>query len=218
MSKFDIIETDDGSFTIKNQLFDETYHSVFGAISESNYVFIDAGFLCLNKKEFSVFEVGFGTGINALLSLKASVNFSKKVHYTAIEKYVVENETINKLTENFDDETDKSLFKKITNAKWNENVEISENFELLKIEADFTEYDFVDSFDLIYFDAFSFETQAEMWSEKMFKKLFDAMNENGILVTYSSKGEVKRNLRSAGFIVKRLKGFKKRHMLRAIKK
>jgi len=72
----------------------------------------------------------------------------------------------------------KSLFKKITNAKWNENVEISENFELLKIEADFTEYDFVDSFDLIYFDAFSFETQAEMWSEKMFKKLFDAMNEN----------------------------------------
>jgi len=217
LNKIEKIITQDGSFTIKSNLFEETYHSVFGAISESNHVFINAGFEYISKPEFSIFEVGFGTGINAFLSLEKSIELNKKITYSAIEKYPIPKDIIQDYSLSLKNDNQKSNFQKINDSKWEEKIDINKNFSLHKIESDFTNFKFKDSYDLIYFDAFSYNTQPEMWSEEIFKKIFSAMKINGILVTYSSKGKVKENLRSAGFTVKRLPGFKKRHMLRAIK-
>ncbi len=217
LKKIEQIKTDDGSFTLKNNIFDETYHSIFGAMSESLHVFIDAGYKYIDKKQINIFEIGFGSGLNAFLTFKQTFKDNKKINYIAIEKYPIEKSDISKFAENIKAEKERLLFLKIHSTKWNTKTKITTNFALKKISEDFIEYNFTDKYDLVYFDAFSFDTQPEMWTKKIFEKLYSAMNQGGILVTYSSKGTVKENLRAAGFLVKRLKGFKKRHMLRAIK-
>ena len=216
MNKVEILTTEDGSFTIKNNLFDETYHSINGAYAESMHVFINSGFLHLQAATVNIFEVGFGTGLNALLTFNEAQKLKKKVNYVCIEKFPIDiNQAKNlnyaKLSE------DETAFLKFHSLEWNKKHFLSDFFEFSKIKQDFTHYNFTEQFDLIYFDAFSFETQPEMWSSEIFKKIYKSTNKNGILVTYSSKGIVKQNLREAGFFVKRLKGYKKRHILRAEK-
>ncbi len=212
-----IIKTEDGSVTLKNSLFDETYHSIHGANSESMHVFVDSGLKYLSKNNVNIFEVGFGSGLNALLTLNYANEHRTNIEYWTIEKFPVSEEIILEYSRNIANQTQKELFLQIHKADWNKKIQILENFFITKINADLLDYQIVTDVDLCYFDAFSYDSQPEMWSADIFGKIYEAMNNSGVLVTYSAKGVVKQNLRQVGFQVKRLKGFKKRHILRAEK-
>jgi len=218
-NEFKIIKTRDKSDTIFVKRYNEIYHSSHGALNESKHVFIQSGLQFIQLEKIRIFEVGFGTGLNAILSYLESLKKDIKIEYTGIELYPLDPELIDKL--NFTDfipKNEQAVFQLIHHSEWNKKNKLAPNFTFTKIQADFTSYQFNNCFDLIYFDAFAPEKQPEMWSLGNFQKIFDALNQEGILVTYSSKGLVKRNLREAGFKVKRLEGpAGKRHMLRASK-
>lgn len=224
-----LILTADGSHTLFNEALNETYHSKNGALQESLHVFIQNGlthFINQNQVEtIHIFEVGFGTGLNAILTLKDAMTRNLKINYTCIEAYPLSIDTINQL--NYLKEESailKSLFNKIHLCNWNEWVEINEHFSVYKIENKLEQISIKqllqisNPFDMIYFDAFAPDKQPELWTTNIFKTMFDTMKIGSILVTYSAKGDVKRALREAGFIVKRLAGpIGKRHMLCARK-
>ena len=224
-----LILTADGSHTLFHEALNETYHSKNGALQESLHVFIQNGlthFINQNQVEtIHIFEVGFGTGLNAILTLKDAMTRNIKIYYTCIEAYPLSIDTINQL--NYLKEESailKSLFNKIHLCNWNEWVEINEHFSVYKIENKLEQISIKqllqisNPFDMIYFDAFAPDKQPELWTTTIFKTMFDTMKIGSILVTYSAKGDVKRALREAGFIVKRLAGpIGKRHMLCARK-
>lgn len=216
-----IVSTADGSSTMFSSQFDEHYHSVHGAITESNHVFIQAGFHYLQKPEICLFEIGFGTGLNALLTLQEAIRTKRNVHYFAVEKYPVMQELIAQLSYPEDIQLpDKEIFTKIHACQWHKNIVLHDYFTLHKIFADFTDFSLsgLPIFDLVYFDAFSPEKQPEMWSDTVFHRLFAHLNTPSALTTYCAKGLVKRKLRNAGFLVKRLPGPpRKHHILRATK-
>jgi len=214
-----IKQTNDGSQTIYSQQFKQTYHSESGAIEESLHVFINKGLNFLNKKEITIFELGFGTGLNAFLSFMEAEKKKVKINYLTVEKYPVEQEFFLKLNfHKFFDKKYCNFFQQIHMAEWERDVALSQYFIIKKIKADFLEYKFDNKIDLVYFDAFSYSSQPEMWSEDVFAKIFEAMNNNSVLVTYSAKGIIKQNMRAAGFTIKRLKGAgNKWHMIRASK-
>lgn len=211
--------TEDGSTTIYVPELDEHYHSTHGAIQESMHVFIEAGLNQISKNEISVFEMGFGTGLNCLLTWLN--RRSNKVSYTSIEKYPVETDLATQL--NFNDalqldQNHAEKFYTMHQAEWDVLAEIHPQFLLRKIEVDIRDYTFESGFDLVYFDAFAPEVQPKLWKQDIFQKLFDAMNVGGILTTYCAKGVVRRTLQSVGFVVERLPGPPgKREMLRARK-
>jgi len=214
-----IIHTKDGSSTLYSPTFNEHYHSVFGAINESKHVFIEAGFNFLNLPSIKIFEIGFGTGLNALLTYLESAKKEITVEYTGIELYPVTQDVIQQLnyTQFLSDEA-KKTFDQFHEVSWNKKIEISNHFHLTKIKADFNDYLFTEKYNLIFFDAFAPEKQPALWSHQNFTKIYEAMDTHGVLTTYSSKGLVKQNLRNVGFQLERLPGPEgKRHMLRAVK-
>ncbi|HSH52192.1 MAG TPA: tRNA (5-methylaminomethyl-2-thiouridine)(34)-methyltransferase MnmD [Bacteroidales bacterium] len=215
-----IIHTKDGSSTLYSPTFNEHYHSVFGAINESKHVFIEAGFNFLNLKSIKIFELGFGTALNALLTYLESAKNKVNVDYSAIEFYPVTQYIIQQLNyTRFLSEESKKIFDKLHEVSWNKKIKISNHFHLTKIKHDFNDYLFTKKYNLIFFDAFAPEKQPELWSYQNFAKIYEAMDKQGVLTTYSSKGVVKQNLRNAGFQLERLPGPEgKRHILRAIKK
>jgi tRNA U34 5-methylaminomethyl-2-thiouridine-forming methyltransferase MnmC len=215
-----IINTNDGSSTLYSAEFKDHYHSVFGAINESKHVFIDAGLKYLDTKTIKIFEVGFGTGLNALLTYLESAKKNIIVDYTAIELYPVTQDIIQQLNyTQFLSEKAKEIFDTLHKVRWNKKNKISNHFHLTKIKNDFNDYLFKEKYNLLFFDAFAPEKQPDLWSHQNFIKIYNALELNGILTTYSSKGLVKRNIRNAGFHLQRLPGPEgKRHMLRAIKK
>jgi len=212
--------TKDGSHTIYNQIFDEHYHSINGAFAESMHIFIEAGFNFCNNQNINIFEVGFGTGLNAILTLIEAKKTNKKVDYFAIEKYPINENLVKDLNYfQFIDKEYINIFLEVHKTTWNQKNVITNNFSLTKIDGDLIDFIPENKYDIIYFDAFSYEKQPELWTESIFTKIYNSLNNNGILVTYSSKGIIKQNLRNSGFEVKRLPGPKgKRHILRAIKK
>lgn len=216
----EIKKTLDGSTTIYNSDLNENYHSSYGAITESMHVFIKNGFHYFNKNQINILEIGFGTGLNSILTYKTAKETNTYVNYTALELYPLDSLVISKL--NFVDfllPIPNDIFIKMHECEWNKKVMINSDFILHKIATDFNQFILTDFYDLVYFDAFGPDIQPEMWSEANFKKIFNSLNHGGILVTYSAKGIVKQNLRSAGFTVCRLEGAPgKRHMLRAEKK
>ncbi|MCK9410708.1 MAG: tRNA (5-methylaminomethyl-2-thiouridine)(34)-methyltransferase MnmD [Prolixibacteraceae bacterium] len=217
----EIRETMDGSQTLYLGELDEHYHSTFGAIQESQHVFIGAGFKQCGQNEIRVLEIGFGTGLNCYLTLLAGLGTGKKVWYNAIEKFPLPEKVWDKLefTNHFP-ETNPEWYRLIHQALWNCGVEVQHQFLLHKIEADLLdlEWDHLPLVDLVYFDAFSPEKQPELWSRSIFEKIFDRMNPKGILVTYCAKGIVRRTLQSIGFEVERIPGPPgKREMIRATK-
>jgi len=214
-----IITTIDKSTTLYSEKFDEHYHSTFGAINESTHIFINEGLLYSKLKTVNIFEVGFGTGLNAFLTYIQSQKLNIEVNYTCIEKYPIDLQIANQLNyPNLISPQNKNVFELLHSCKWEENILINNSFNFKKVLKDFTEFEFSDKYDIIYFDAFAPEKQPELWRLEIFKKIYDALNNQGILTTYSSKGIVKNNLREAGFSVKRLKGPEgKRHILRAEK-
>lgn len=210
--------TADGSSTLYIPQMDEHYHSVKGAETESQHVFIDMGMkeAARTTQALHILEVGFGTGLNAWLSLKEAQQSGKQIHYTTIELYPLSWDTVNALHY-----SDAPLFKMLHQSPWDVETGITPDFILHKIKADFTGYSFEGNiaFDVVYFDAFAPEKQPEMWKQEIFNMLYSLMSDTGILTTYCAKGVVRRMLQQSGFIVERLPGPPggKREILRARK-
>lgn len=215
----EIKTTSDGSHTLYVPKIDECYHSTHGAIQESRHIFINAGLKHCQRSDINVLEIGFGTGLNALLALEEAEKSKKHIYYTTIEKYPVEIETAFQL--NYPEQLNikyRQLFEQIHSSLWNKNVQISSNFTLKKIKTDFTDFEPKSFYDVVFFDAFSPEKQAEMWTEHQFEKIFRQCNQGAVFTTYCAKGNVRRALQNAGFTVERLPGPPgKREILRALR-
>ncbi len=214
-----IIITEDGSHTIYVPELKEHYHSVHGAIQESEHVYIKNGFDQCNSNPLNILEVGFGTGLNALLTALHNLNNSRKVFYTAFEKYPVDTKIIDSLNyHSFFGSQGEEIFKKIHMANWEEMNRIYSDFFLRKVKGDFVKDDIPDRYNLIYFDAFAPDKQPEIWTLDVFRKVAEASDKDTVFVTYSAKGEVRRNLRTCGFKVSIVPGPPgKRHIIRAVK-
>lgn len=216
---YKLITTSDGSHTLYVPELDEHYHSIHGAVQESEFIFIKNGFDFCGDDPLNIFEVGFGTGLNALLTAIKSNKGKREVFYTSVDNHPLDEDITGSLNfPKFAGKDGKRIFELIHAANWGEMQNICRNFYLRKIKADITTYSAAGSFNLIYFDAFGPDKQPKVWSMEVFKMISDITVKNGVLVTYSSKGDVKRNLRASGFKVARLPGPpEKRHILRAIK-
>lgn len=211
--------TGDGSHTLIHTSLDESYHSTHGAITESRHVFINAGiayWASLHTKPVRVLEMGFGTGLNCLLTCAWAARHQRKVDYVAIEKYPIPWEQIKglnhgELTQNHQD------WESIHAATWNLPVELG-NMTLTKTEGDLLTTQITSEHDVIFYDAFAPSTQPELWTLDTIRKLTDTMSINGVFVTYSAKGQLKRDLKSLGLVVETLDGPPgKLQMTRAIK-
>lgn len=212
--------TADGSYTLYVPELDEHYHSVKGALTESQHIFIEMGLKHSPAPEPHILEIGLGTGLNAFLTLLAAEEMQRKVHYTGIERYPLAEETLRQLDyPGIIGKKHEEDYYAIHQAPWEKETNLSPWFTLHKIEGDFTRHTFQKGYDIIYFDAFAPEKQPEMWEQSLFNILYNVLNEGGILTTYCAKGVVRRMLQTAGFTVERLPGPPggKREILRATK-
>lgn len=207
--------TADGSHTLFIPSMDEHYHSINGAVQESQHVFIEAGLHRIQKPDIRILEIGFGTGLNALLTLKNMDDHMQQITYHTIENYPLDQALIEKL--NYGSivwPEEQHYFKSLHAAPWNEYFKLSDKFILHKIDGDLTTCDYPQNIDLIYFDAFAPDKQPEMWTQEIFDRLSGLTNTGGLIVTYCAKGEVRRRMQAAGFKMQRLPGPPgKRHML-----
>lgn len=214
-----LITTSDGSHTIYVPELDEHFHSVHGAVQESSHIFIKNGFDNCTANPIHIFEVGFGTGLNALLTAVRCMNGEREVFYTSVEKYPLEEAITRSLNHHrYAGKNGMNIFSLIHSAEWGQMNKICRNFNLRKIKCDLTTDQVSGTYDLIYFDAFGPGKQAEMWTKEIFEKIKAITRTDSIFVTYSAKGDVKRKLRAAGFNVSLIPGPPgKRQMIRAIK-
>lgn len=219
--KRELILTGDGSHTIFLPEQNEHYHSKHGAINEAYHVFINAGLHQFPTTDLiNILEMGFGTGLNAFISFLESMHRGFKINYTAVEAFPVPLDEFSKLnyTSNLQAEKHNGIFKKMHRLAWYKKQQISDNFSLIKIKEKLENVVLERKYNLIYYDAFGPRVQPELWTVSIFEKLYKCLRNNGILVTYSAKGSVKRNMQAVGFTVEKLAGPpNKRHMLRAIK-
>lgn len=206
--------TADGSHTLIHPLTGDSYHSVRGAVGESMHVFIGAGLRKIEKDPVRILEVGFGSGLNALLTLKEN----RPAEYHAVEPYPISIETAQRLNYASEGDLFREAFLKMHTCPWGSLEQITHWFGIKKYASSLLETKFDTTFDLIYFDAFAPETQPELWSAEVFGKLFEHTSSEGLLVTYSAKGSVRRAMAAAGYSVSREAGaLGKRHMLVARK-
>jgi tRNA U34 5-methylaminomethyl-2-thiouridine-forming methyltransferase MnmC len=219
--KREIIITADGSHTVAIPDLNVTYHSRRGAIQESVHVFIEAGLRYLldqsTTPSINLFEMGFGTGLNAFLTAIEAQKQQRKIQYTAVEPYPVSLKEARALNY-FQRLQNHPLFIDLHTCSWNEDVMINDFFTLKKVETNLKNFSSNQTFDLIYYDAFAPAAQPELWTVEVFQKLFGLLAPHGALVTYCAKGDVRRAMIAAGFTVTKLPGPKgKREMLRAEK-
>ena len=218
-----IITTKDGSHSLLVPALNEQYHSIHGAKQEAEHVFLKMGLEDSSiqnhskSNSISVFEVGFGTGLNALLSAKWAKLNNKRIEYTSIEKHPVSKEEFKQL--NYGELLGEvEMYNKISNAKWGDFVSVNDLLKLRKIELDLILDELPIGFDVIYFDAFAPNKQPELWEVFVFKKLYEIMNPNAVLVTYCCQGQARRNMIESGFKVEKVQGPPgKREMLKARK-
>ena len=216
----EIIQTLDGSTTIHLKEWDECYHSKHGAIQEAQHVFIQNGLLLFPNQSVSILEIGFGTGLNAFITFLESQKLNQSINYVGVEAYPVNASEV--LAMNYVDELNavpqKAIFERMHESKWNEKVVLSTEFTLTKRKQFFDEIKDSEQFDLIYFDAFGYRVQPELWSTAIFQKMYTALRPGGKLVTYAARGVVKRSMIEVGFTVEKLPGPPgKREMFRASK-
>ena len=220
--KREIVETEDGSKTIRIVDLDENYHSSHGALQEALHVFIKNGLLEFKEKsQISIFEMGFGTGLNAFLSAIKAKELKLKIEYSGVEAFPVSVSEINALGyAQIMGESNVGLYEKMHASSWEEMNEISPFFDLKKIKNELQSLELEkEAFDIIYYDAFGPRAQDEMWSVDLFQKMYDSLKIGGFLVTYCAKGQVKRNMKEVGFTIEPLPGPPgKREMTRAWKK
>ena len=218
----EVFITDDGSTSFHLPKWNEQYHSKHGAIQEAYHVFIHAGLdLFKNNSTVSILEIGFGTGLNAFITYLESLKRNLTIFYNGVEKFPLSEKEIALLNypKALNAENHKAIFKKLHLSKWEELSEIDKQFRLTKRKKDFRNINDIAKYDLIYYDAFGARVQPELWTEDMFKKMYLSLKNNGVLVTYSAKGSVRRAMLTVGFNVEKIPGPKgKREMLRAFKK
>lgn len=218
-----VVTCDDGSHTLFVAELKEHYHSTYGAIQESRHVFIDAGLRKASEvnKKIQLLEIGFGTGLNTLLTYLHAIQHNLQIEYMAIEAYPVSMDIISKLNypQLLMENNASQYYRNIIFSDWNQRLLLSPNLTLTKVHCKFEDVVLESGkFNLVFFDAFSPAVQPELWAEEIFEKLFTCIDEGGILVTYCCKGNVKRALTSAGFRIEKLPGPPgKREMIRATK-
>jgi tRNA U34 5-methylaminomethyl-2-thiouridine-forming methyltransferase MnmC len=204
-------QTADGSFTLFIPEVEETYHSTHGAVQESMHVFIEKGLKACDKEVIRILEVGLGTGLNALLTLQHT---TKKIEYCALEPYPLSKEILNELAASRTSQFEM----KFHSSNSGELISIQEKFSFVRMEVGLEEFQTEQKFDVIYYDAFGPRVEPGLWTLSCMQQCFGLLNEGGIFVTYCAKGEVRRNLQAAGFVVERLAGPPgKREMLRGVK-
>lgn len=213
--------TADGSHTLSIPEMNVTYHSHHGAIGESVHVYIDAGLQpFLNHPlptPIYIFEMGFGTGLNALLSLQKAIEHKRPIYYTAIEPFPLTATEISQI--NYGQLLKmQDAFLQLHNCDWEKEIHFNEYFTLIKRKAALADVVITDPVNCLYFDAFSPTVQPELWTREIFEKMYKALTPGGMLVTYCSKSEIRRNMVAAGFTVTKIPGpWGKREMVRAIK-
>ncbi len=220
--KQEIIQTSDGSKTIYLPELNEHYHSVNGAVTESKYVYIEKGYSFTKKQSPVVFEVGFGTGLNCVLTALQAETKKQKTIYYSIDNFPLANSILKELNhDSLFSKDGKGIFEKIHSCEWDKLIQISDFFYLQKIHSYLQKYDLSDleKFDVVYFDAFGPDKQPEMWTPEIFYSICNQCSPEAVFVTYSAKGEIRRQLTRAGFVMERLPGPPgKKQMLRGIKK
>ena len=220
MEKVFII-TEDGSQTIYLPEMDEHYHSVHGAIQESLHIYIEQGLLQTTKRELSVLEIGFGTGLNAYLTYCIAQKKNISLYYSCLEKYPLQEAEFSQLNYPNNIFPEYSfIFTQLHQTEWNKMIEITEGFRFEKIHADLLNFQFneIPQFDLVYYDAFAPGKQPEMWTDNILQKIAATVKPEGILITYCAKGAVRRALSDAGFKMERIPGPKgKKEILRGKK-
>jgi len=219
-----IINTSDGSHTLYNEKLNETYHSIHGAIQESEHIYIESGIKYFintqKKKNIRILEVGFGTGLNFLLTYKHSLSHTYTIHYNTIESNPLKMEIVNKL--NYIDmlgEKYRDVFTLMHSQKSDKEIGVSSklffNKQILRLE----EFQSKKKYDIIFFDAFAPSKQPDIWSAKNLQKVYDAMEKDAILVTYCSSVKFKKTLEELGYKVEVISGPPgKKEMVRASKK
>ncbi|MBX9851161.1 MAG: tRNA (5-methylaminomethyl-2-thiouridine)(34)-methyltransferase MnmD [Cytophagaceae bacterium] len=221
-AEIQLIISEDGSHTLFLPHLNETYHSTRGAIAESRYVFIDAGLekLLADNNEIVVFEVGFGTGLNALLSLMYALEKNIKVYYHTLEPYPLPEEIFSQLNylELLNRNDLKDAYMSMHKSKNGETLKMNSHFQFTRYQSRLEDFQFENlNADIVYYDAFAPSKQAEIWSVENLKKVKSLLNEKGILVTYCANGQFKRNLKEVGFVVESLAGpLGKKEMTRGI--
>ena len=220
MKKIEIRQTADGSNTLYLPELDETYHSSHGAVQEAMHVFIEHGLTLVGqeKKSISVFEMGFGTGLNALLTAQWSEQHSCSIRYIGIELHPISEDIWGQM-DYVQEEVERETYAKIMSAAWGDYQVIHPGFQLKKIKEDVLALQLSEKVDLIYFDAFGPRAQSEMWELPVLTKMYELLHPGGVFVTYCAQGQMKRNLTALGFTLESLPGPPgKREMTRAIKK
>ncbi|WP_130734670.1 tRNA (5-methylaminomethyl-2-thiouridine)(34)-methyltransferase MnmD [Flavobacterium sp. J27] len=219
--KREIIITNDGSTSIHLPEWNESYHSKHGAIQEAKHVFIKQGLdLFSNKKQVAILEIGFGTGLNALITLLEAEQYQQHIQYTGIEAYPVALSEIEQLnyTKQLEAIEKQELFLTMHQSEWEQEIRLSNYFSITKREQFFDQIEDENKFNLIYFDAFGFRVQPELWSEAIFQKMYHALQSGGVLVTYACRTSIKNAMKACGFVEEKLPGAPgKREMLRATK-
>ncbi len=219
--KRQIVETEDGSKTIHIEDWNETYHSIHGAVQEAFHVFINNGlnFYKEDKKPIKILEIGLGTGLNSFITLLESEANQLKIEYYGVEKFPVSAEEFDAVNY-FDDvfkfypnlverrEEFLGYYQKMFGINWEELTEISPYFTFKKIEKDFFDLTVEDGneFDLVYFDAFGSQVQPELWEEDLLTIVSNLTKSSSIITTYAAKGSFKRGLKANGFVVKKFPG------------
>lgn len=218
--KREIIQTLDGSVTIHLPEMKESYHSKFGAIREAYHVFIQNGLALTNGQPVSVLEIGFGTGLNAFITYLESVKNGQEINYTGVEAYPVSNEEVKLLNyvEQLNADAERTVFAAMHEIEWGKPFVINDKFTLLKRKQFFNEINDIEKYDIIYFDAFGFHAQPDLWTSEIFSIMYKALKPKGILVTYACRTSIKKAMQEAGFTTQKLPGPPgKREMLNAFK-
>lgn len=220
----EIETTEDGSPTLYTPAFEEHYHSTHGAVQESQHIYLQLGLATyverheMQGRPLRLVEMGFGTGLNALLTLLWAGRSGVPVEYHTIERYPIPEELAEQLDYRVDGRNEHSTLQLIHRAEWGRIVPLTESFQLQKYLGDIRETALPESVDVVYYDAFSPESQPELWEEGLFARLYAVMRPGAVLTTYCAKGEVRRRLQRVGFLVERLPGPPgKREVLRATK-
>jgi tRNA U34 5-methylaminomethyl-2-thiouridine-forming methyltransferase MnmC len=218
--KREIRITTDGSTTIYLPEWEENYHSKHGAIQEAKHVFIQNGLALFKNKNVAILEIGFGTGLNAFITFLEAKNFNQTIDYVGVEAYPVPENEIKQMNyvKELNASENQEFYDKMHSCLWEQKTLINEHFSLTKQKKFFNDISDIQSYDLIYFDAFGYRVQPELWSTEIFQKMYDALKPDSFLVTYAARGTVKRSMLEVGFRVEKLVGPPgKREMFRAFK-
>ena len=215
--KKEFLLTKDGSHTIFIPELNETYHSKNGAIQESYHVYIKNGINLLDVAEINILEIGFGTGLNVLLTYLESKKQNLKINYHTVEAFPLDLEIIKNV--NYTDFIgEKEFYETSHQLSWNETHVITPFFKFTKHLMNFKEIDFENEFNIVFFDAFGYDVQPDLWTISQFKKMYKALKINGILTTYACRTIIIQNMKTAGFITQKKEGAPgKREMLNAFK-